>query len=139
MTNAAPIDFLANRSARLFLVLGGLFIANAIIAETIGVKIFSLEQTFGFAPANFSLLGEDGLAFDLSVGVVPWPVVFVMTDIINEYYGVKGVRFFEMVRIKKPRFRAAENRRTELSARIITDRIADDRRDKQSNQHYPQI
>ena len=28
----------------------------------------------------------------LSVGILPWPVVFLTTDLINEYYGKKGVR-----------------------------------------------
>jgi uncharacterized integral membrane protein (TIGR00697 family) len=51
----------------------------------------------GWQKANFSLLGADNLSFSLSVGVIPWPVIFVMTDIINEYYGVKGVRFLSLL------------------------------------------
>jgi queuosine precursor transporter len=86
-----------DKPTRLFIFLGGFFIANAIIAEIIGVKIFSLEESFGFAKASFSLLGESGLSFDLTVGVLPWPIVFIMTDIINEYYGVKGVRFLSVL------------------------------------------
>lgn len=80
------------KSTLLFIILGGFFIANAIIAEFIGVKIFSLEKFFGMDPVNLSLFGESGLSFNLTAGVLLWPVVFVMTDIINEYYGVKGVR-----------------------------------------------
>ena len=76
----------------LFVILGGFFICNAIIAEFIGVKIFSLEATLGMKPSSFSLFGEDGLSFNLTAGVLLWPVVFIMTDIINEYYGKKGVR-----------------------------------------------
>lgn len=86
-----------NKPTRLFLILGGFFIANALIAEVIGVKIFSLEQTFGFKPFNFSLLGEEGLSFSLTAGVLLWPVVFVMTDIINEYYGMRGIRFLSFL------------------------------------------
>lgn len=86
-----------DKPTRLFLILGGFFIANALIAEIIGVKLFSLEKTFGLEPANLTLLGEKGLGFTLSVGVLPWPVVFIMTDIINEYYGVKGVRFLSFL------------------------------------------
>jgi uncharacterized integral membrane protein (TIGR00697 family) len=86
-------NIIGHKPTRLFIILGGFFIANAIIAEIIGVKIFSLEETLGIAKADFSLLGETHLSFSLSVGVLPWPIVFVMTDIINEYYGVKGVRF----------------------------------------------
>ncbi|HEY8397407.1 MAG TPA: queuosine precursor transporter [Flavihumibacter sp.] len=86
-----------DKATRLFIILGGFFIANAIIAEIIGVKIFSLEETLGWEKANFTLLGESGLAFDLTVGVLPWPIVFIMTDIINEYYGVRGVRFLSIL------------------------------------------
>ena len=90
-------NIIKDKGTRLFLILGGFFIANAIIAEVIGVKIFSLEDTLGWQKANFSLLGADNLSFSLSVGVIPWPVIFVMTDIINEYYGVKGVRFLSLL------------------------------------------
>lgn len=77
---------------RLFLILGGFFIANAIIAEFIGVKIFSLELTMGLAPVNWDIFGYN-LNMELTAGVLLWPVVFVLTDVINEYYGPKGVRF----------------------------------------------
>lgn len=81
------------KSTRLFYLLGAFFITNALLAEFIGVKIFSLESTFGFEPLNLSLLGIENLSFNLTAGVLLWPVVFVMTDIINEYFGMKGVRF----------------------------------------------
>lgn len=76
----------------MFIILAGFFIANALIAEIIGVKIFSLEKTLGFDPLHLHLLGND-LSFNLTAGVLLWPVVFIMTDIINEYYGMRGVRF----------------------------------------------
>src|SRR5687768_12743738 len=81
-----------HKPTRLFLILAGIFIANALIAEIIGVKIFSLEKTLGFDPLNIRILGND-LSVNLTAGVLMWPVVFIMTDIINEYYGRKGVRF----------------------------------------------
>lgn len=92
-------NIIRDKATRLFLVLAGFFIANAIIAEVIGVKIFSLEETFGFTKASIDMLGEKGLSFSLSVGVLPWPVIFIMTDIINEYYGVKGVRFLSFLAV----------------------------------------
>lgn len=81
-----------NKGQILFFILGGFFITNALIAEMIGVKIFSLEQTFGFEPANLSFFGIKNLSFNLTAGVLLWPIVFVMTDIINEYFGKKGVK-----------------------------------------------
>jgi hypothetical protein len=75
----------------LFIFLGFLFLTNAIIAEIIGTKIFSLEDTLGLPPASISLGGEQ-FDFNLTAGVLLWPVVFILTDIINEYYGRKGVK-----------------------------------------------
>ncbi|AKH69133.1 conserved hypothetical integral membrane protein [Spongiibacter sp. IMCC21906] len=83
---------LDNKALRLFIVLGGFFVANALLAELIGVKIFSLEQTLGLQNADFQIFGVDNLSFNLTTGVLLWPVVFVMTDIINEYYGKRGVK-----------------------------------------------
>lgn len=81
-----------DKPTRLFIILAGIFIANALIAEIIGVKIFSLEATLGLAPMNIRIFGNE-LSVNLTAGVLLWPVVFIMTDIINEYYGMKGVRF----------------------------------------------
>jgi len=91
-------NILKDRSARLFLILGGFFIANAMIAEFIGVKIFSLEDTLGIDRANINLFGSP-FSFHLTAGVLLWPVVFVMTDIINEYYGPRGVRFLSYLTV----------------------------------------
>ncbi len=90
---------LQNKENRLFLVLGGFFIANALIAEFIGVKIFSLEKTLGFSSLNLSFFGQENLALNLTTGVLLWPVVFVMTDVINEYYGRRGVRFLSFLTV----------------------------------------
>jgi len=86
------------RTNRLFVVLAGFFLTNALLAEFIGVKIFSLEATLGFAPIEWSLFGVSG-TLNFTSGVLLWPVVFVMTDVINEYYGVKGVRLISWVAV----------------------------------------
>lgn len=83
---------LEHKGTRLLLILASFFIANALIAECIGVKIFSLEKTLGGIPFNISLLGQSGLALSFTAGVLLWPLEFIMTDIINEYFGPKGVR-----------------------------------------------
>lgn len=88
-------SIIRSKGTRLFIILAGIFIATTLIAEIIGVKIFSLEKTFGLLPLNAEVLGQT-LSLNLSAGVVIWPVVFIMTDIINEYYGQKGVRFLSI-------------------------------------------
>lgn len=92
------MNILEKKENKLFLVLGGFFIANAIIAEFIGVKIFSLEATIGIKPLSYVLFGEQ-MSFNLTAGVVLWPVVFIMTDIINEYYGTRGVKFLSYLTV----------------------------------------
>lgn len=81
-----------NKRTNLFIILSGIFLTNAIIAELIGVKIFSAEAFLGLPPAKINLLLDTPLSFNLSAGVIIWPVVFLTTDIINEYFGKKGVR-----------------------------------------------
>jgi uncharacterized integral membrane protein (TIGR00697 family) len=85
------IDMKENKRSLLFIILGSFFIANAILAEFIGVKIFSLESSLGMNKANWNILGYS-LSFNMTVGVILWPLVFIMTDIINEYYGKRGVK-----------------------------------------------
>jgi queuosine precursor transporter len=85
-----------NKRNILFLVLGSFFIANAIVAEFIGVKIFSLEHTLGLSPFHMNFLGND-FTFNMTAGVILWPIVFVMTDIINEYFGSSGVKLFSYI------------------------------------------
>lgn len=81
-----------NKKNTLFIVLSGIFLTNALLAELIGVKIFSAEGTLGFPPAQIALFGDFVLDFNLTAGAVIWPIVFITTDVINEYFGKKGVK-----------------------------------------------
>lgn len=76
---------------KLFLILAGIFITNALLAEIIGVKIFSAEASVGADPAHLNILGFT-MDFNLTAGVLIWPVVFITTDLINEYFGKPGVK-----------------------------------------------
>lgn len=80
------------KSNRLFFVLGGFFLANAFIAEFIGVKIFALEDTLQMDPWGLDPMGGTG-PLNFTAGVLLWPVVFIITDVINDYFGVQGVKF----------------------------------------------
>lgn len=91
MSKTAYSNVLDQKSTRLFVILAGFFITNAIVAEFVGMKIFSLENTLGISPFEWNIFGHSG-SLMLSAGVLIWPVVFVMTDLINEYYGKRGVK-----------------------------------------------
>lgn len=86
------------RGTRLFLALAGFFLTNALLAEFVGVKIFALEATIGVAPYHWQLFGVGG-TLNFTAGVLLWPFVFIMTDVINEYYGVRGVRFISWLAV----------------------------------------
>ena len=61
---------------RLYLILMGIFIASLVSANLIFQKFFSWTP-FGL------------YTFELSVGILPYPVTFLVTDLISELYGKK--------------------------------------------------
>lgn len=86
------------RTQRLFVVLAGFFICNALMAEFIGVKVFALEPTLGIDEIGWNFYGVSG-TLNFTAGVLLWPVVFVMTDVINEFFGRRGVRFISWLAV----------------------------------------
>jgi uncharacterized integral membrane protein (TIGR00697 family) len=85
-------NILRDKPTQLFIGFSAFFVANALIAECIGGKLFSLEKLLGGRPADFTLFGQSGLSFDLTCGVLLWPLEFILTDIVNEFYGTKAVK-----------------------------------------------
>jgi uncharacterized integral membrane protein (TIGR00697 family) len=69
----------------LFIVLVGLFITSAITAELISNKLIEIPLIFSFGDQEIG-------PFTTIVGVIPWPIVFILTDLMNEFYGEKAVR-----------------------------------------------
>ena len=98
-TNAPHLerDILLSKPVLLLVVLTAVFVANTLVAEFIGTKIFSLEAIFGLPSWDLTLFGVKGLGLNLTAGVILWPVVFILTDIINEYYGEKVVRLLSYI------------------------------------------
>jgi queuosine precursor transporter len=96
--NTQTASFSINKAHLLFIVLGGFFVSNALIAEFIGIKVFSLEKTLGFEPVKWYLFNSE-FSFNLSAGTLTWPVVFIMTDIINEYFGRRGVKILSYMTV----------------------------------------
>ena len=58
----------------IYVVLAGIFITNALVAELIGGKLIYIGNNV------------------MSLGILPWPIVFITTDLINEYFGKQGVK-----------------------------------------------
>ncbi|MCF5930756.1 VUT family protein, partial [Xanthomonas perforans] len=95
MSHVRTLD---DRAVRLFIALAAFFCVNAALAEFIGVKIFALEDTLGIAPLNWNLFGQRG-SLSFTAGTLLWPIVFIMTDTINEFFGSRGVRFISWVAV----------------------------------------
>ena len=99
---AAPTTVAArlldDRAVRLYIGLAAFFCVNAALAEFIGVKIFALEDTLGVAPLEWNLFGQSG-SLNFTAGTLLWPVVFIMTDTINEFFGRRGVRFISWLAV----------------------------------------
>ena len=62
-----------------YIILAGIFITNAIVAELIGGKLIQMGP------------------YVMSIGILPWPIVFITTDLINEYFGEKGVKKLSLI------------------------------------------
>jgi uncharacterized integral membrane protein (TIGR00697 family) len=62
-----------------FIILAGIFITNAVTAELIGGKLVQIGP------------------FVMSIGILPWPIVFLTTDLINDYFGEKGVKKLSLI------------------------------------------
>ena len=78
-------NYTLNKSQWLFVFLAGLFITNAVIAELISNKLIEI-------PLNINLFGTEFGPFVTIVGILPWPIVFLLTDLLNEFYGYKAVK-----------------------------------------------
>jgi len=81
-----------DKELNLYIILAGFFLINALLAEVIGAKIFSLEKILGIKPLNIPFIGGEVFNLNMSVGILIWPFVFVISDIVNEYFGKAGVR-----------------------------------------------
>jgi uncharacterized integral membrane protein (TIGR00697 family) len=67
---------------QVYLWLSGVFITCFLVANVIGVKLFAFEaHLFGYA-----------IPVEHTVGMLPFPITFLLTDLLNEYYGKRAAR-----------------------------------------------
>lgn len=80
-----------SKKQKLYFILFGIFLANVVVAEIIGAKIFSVEKTLGFNPLNLNIFGYNW-SLNQPAGALNWPIVFITSDLLNEYFGREGVK-----------------------------------------------
>jgi len=72
---------------RLYVYLCAVFLTALLIGDTIGSKLFTLDIPCGVGTLHATL----------SVGAIWFPITFLLTDVINEFYGSVGARFVTFV------------------------------------------
>lgn len=82
---AAGEPFAPDIRTRLYLWMSAIFITCLLLANILGVKLFSFE---------LPLAGWGGgkLTVEHTVGMLPFPITFLLTDLLNEYYGKRAAR-----------------------------------------------
>jgi uncharacterized integral membrane protein (TIGR00697 family) len=71
------------RRQRVFLVLSGLFLGTLALLNVLGISRF-VDLSFNFLGVQIPMV--------VAVGVLPYPVTFMCTDLISELYGEKKAR-----------------------------------------------
>jgi uncharacterized integral membrane protein (TIGR00697 family) len=66
---------------RIYLLLGALFITSLVVSNLI------FQKFFYWYPFNLEIFGTK--LFEISVGILPYPITFLITDLISEIYGKK--------------------------------------------------
>jgi queuosine precursor transporter len=73
-----------NKRIKLYTILSSIFLTALVLAEVTGGKLIQMTL-------------NDSLVFTLTMGVIPFPITFIVTDIINEYFGQRGIRFITFI------------------------------------------
>ena len=66
---------------RIYMLLGALFITSLVVSNLI------FQKFFYWHPFDIELFGAN--LFEISVGILPYPITFLITDLISEIYGKK--------------------------------------------------
>lgn len=78
-----PQPMFLDKRHKLFLVLAGIFTTCLVVGDIIGGKLVSTTVF--------------GVELTTTVGMVPFPVTFLLTDVLNEFYGQRAARFITVV------------------------------------------
>jgi uncharacterized integral membrane protein (TIGR00697 family) len=91
-----PVSRSVPREHVLASVLCSLFVGFFVAAEVLGGKLFRFTL-FGLGPGDLGM--GDGAEFAATAGVIAFPLTFIMTDIVNEYFGRAHVKLFTWIAI----------------------------------------
>ncbi len=78
-----------SRPQKLYVVCAAIFITALVVAEATAGKLFTVINL----PFTLNILGESFDQVTMTAGVIAFPITFIITDLLNEYYGKPGIRF----------------------------------------------
>ncbi|WP_412061912.1 queuosine precursor transporter [Rubrivirga sp. IMCC45206] len=81
------------RPQRVFVVCAAVFLTALVIAEATAGKFFTAFSL----PVAVRILGVEFPSVVMTAGVIAFPVTFIVTDVMNEYFGKAGIRFVTYV------------------------------------------
>jgi uncharacterized integral membrane protein (TIGR00697 family) len=85
--------YVLSRPQKLYVVCAAIFITALVIAEATASKFFTAFTL----PVPITILGLEFTSVIMTAGVIAFPVTFIVTDLLNEYYGKAGIRFVTFV------------------------------------------
>jgi uncharacterized integral membrane protein (TIGR00697 family) len=85
--------YVLTRANKLYVVCTGIFLTALVVAEATGAKLFTVAQL----PSSISIFGQEFDAIVMTAGVIAFPVTFIITDLLNEYFGKAGITFVTLL------------------------------------------
>lgn len=85
--------YILSRPQKLFVVCTAVFVTALVIAEATASKFFTAFDL----PFALSIFGVEFDSVIMTAGVIAFPITFIVTDLLNEYYGKAGIRFVTFV------------------------------------------
>ncbi|RMH63972.1 MAG: VUT family protein, partial [Bacteroidetes bacterium] len=85
--------YVLSRPQKLFVVCSAVFLTALVVAEATASKFFTAFEL----PVPVTILGTEFTAVVMTAGVIAFPITFIVTDLMNEYFGKAGIRFVTLV------------------------------------------
>ena len=85
--------YVLSRPQKLFVVCAAVFLTALVVAEATASKFFTAFQL----PFTVTIWGQEFTEVIMTAGVIAFPITFIVTDLMNEYFGKKGIRFVTLV------------------------------------------
>ncbi len=81
------------RPEKLFVVCTAIFLTALVVAEATASKLFTVMTL----PTTLTVFGQPFDSVVMTAGVLAFPVTFIVTDLLNEYFGKAGITFVTLV------------------------------------------